>query len=177
MPQEYYSYDYGTSSKWILARKFQDAPEREPLALRYEADRFIIALHIRVGDISPTPESFFLRVLSQLMPYVANAKVPYAIHVFANGKGAAEFRDLAKEYEGAITFHGELSPFESFYHLTQPHVLIMSASGFSQFSALAGGERRKGGGPPIYTCVGIAENHTYRGHWREWALCPLPFIQ
>lgn len=136
--QEYYSYDYGSSTKWILASKFQDAPDRSPIPLLYEPEHFIIALHIRVGDISPTPPSFFLRVLSAVVPRLVEQQVPYRIHVFAENKGADDFPDLLQAYRGRIAFHADLSPFDSFYHLTQPHVLVMSASGFSQFSALAG---------------------------------------
>jgi hypothetical protein len=64
--QEYYSYDYGTFTKAILARKFQDAPRRTPIPLVYNPDHFIVAIHIRVGDIQPTSEDYFLHVLAQV---------------------------------------------------------------------------------------------------------------
>ena len=38
----------------------------------------------------------------------------------------------------SIAFHPDMAPFETFYHLTQAHVFVMSASGFSQFPAVAG---------------------------------------
>ncbi len=136
--REYYSYDYGTYTKAIVSRKFREAPKRKSISLLYDPKEFIVALHIRVGDITPTSEAYFLTVLGQLLPVVAEG-VPYRVHVFAEKKDAEDFPGIVKLVGTEhLTFHPELPAFESFYHLTQAHVFVMSASGFSQFPAIAG---------------------------------------
>ena len=61
--KEFYSYDYGSFTKWIEAQKFQgEAVNRPNIPLFYSADYFNIAVHIRVGDIMPTKEPFFVNV-------------------------------------------------------------------------------------------------------------------
>jgi hypothetical protein len=133
--QEHYSYDYGSFTKRIMAKKFREAPDRKPISLVYAADEFIIAVHVRTGDIDPTAESFFVATLAQLIPPLQD--VPYQINVFAEGKGEADYPSIASMApRGKIVFHPDLPPFETFYHLTQSHVFVMAASGFSQFAAL-----------------------------------------
>ena len=133
---EYYSYDYGSHTKRIMAKKFREAPDRRPIPLMYPADEFVIAVHVRTGDIDPTAESFFVNVLTQLLPHLQD--VPYRVHVFAEGKGEADYPSLAASVASRdkVVFHPALPPFETFYHLTQAHVFVMAASGFSQFAAL-----------------------------------------
>lgn len=119
-----------------MAEKFQNAPERGPMALLYDPGEFIVAVHVRTGDIDPTAESFFVTVLRQLAPVLEDA--PYRVHVFAEGKGEGDYPGIARATAGGlgVVFHPDMPPFETFYHLTQAHVFIMAASGFSQFAAL-----------------------------------------
>jgi hypothetical protein len=119
-----------------MAKKFREAPDREHIPLMYPADEFVIAVHVRTGDIDPTAESFFVNVLTQLLPHLAD--IPCRIHVFAEGKGEADYPSLAGSVTSRdkVVFHPNLPPFETFYHLTQAHVFVMAASGFSQFAAL-----------------------------------------
>jgi hypothetical protein len=134
--REYYSYDYGSFTKAILARKFRQAPRRKVTAHAYDPNEFIVALHIRVGDIQPTSEEYFIRVLSQILPELRG--LPHRVHAFAEDRTVADFPRLSAFLGDRLAFHGHMKPFESFFHLTQPHVLVMSASGFSQFSAILG---------------------------------------
>ena len=134
--QEFYSYDYGSFTRWIMAQKFKNAPHREPIQLVYDKNEFIIAVHIRVGDVTPTPESYFITVLSQITSYLKD--IPYRIHVFIDNQGPEEWPNLVKAHEDRIIFHNQMSPFDSFYHLTQADIEVMSASGFSQMSAILG---------------------------------------
>jgi len=133
---EYYSYDYGSFTKRIMAKKFREAPDRKPVPLIYAANEFVIAVHVRTGDIDPTAESFFVNVLTQILPHLEN--VPYRIHVFAEDKGQSDYPGIASSVASRdqVVFHPAMPPFETFYHLTQSHVFVMAASGFSQFAAL-----------------------------------------
>lgn len=121
-----------------MARKFLHAPHRQPISLVYNPNDLIIGVHIRVGDVTPTPESFFVNVLSQITHYLIKYSVPYHIHVFIDDQGPDKWPKLAQAHEGHMTFHSKMSPFDSFYHLTQADIEVMSASGFSQFSAILG---------------------------------------
>jgi hypothetical protein len=135
--REYYSYDYGTYTKEIVSRKFREAPHRKPISLLYDPKAFIVALHIRVGDITPTNEDYFIKVLTQALPALEGT--PYRVHVFAEKKGAEDYGKLVELVgKERIVFHPDMAPFETLYHLTQAHVFVMSASGFSQFPAVAG---------------------------------------
>ena len=142
--KEFYSYDYGSFTKWIEANKFQfEAINRPSIEMIYEDAYFNIAVHIRVGDIMPTKETFFVNVLYQVIHTLKDQKTPYRIYIFAEGKGGKDFPILSKFLEVYNTYHSyyfikDLKPFESFYHLTQADVQIMAASGFSQMSALVG---------------------------------------
>ena len=121
-----------------MSRKFRNAPNRRHISLLFDPLEFIVAVHVRVGDINPTSEAYFLAVLAQMIP-VLSGYSNYRVHVFAEGSGAKDHPDIVNLVgEERIAFHPGLPPFESFYHLTQAHVLVMSASGFSQFSAVAG---------------------------------------
>ena len=118
-----------------MAEKFQNAPQRKQISLLYEPSDFIVAVHVRTGDIDPTAESFFVTILAALLPYLED--IPYRIHVFAEGKGADDYPAIASlTRPHRVIFHPDLPPFETFFHLTQSHIFIMAASGFSQFAAL-----------------------------------------
>ncbi len=119
-----------------MAKKFREAPGRKPIPLMYATDEFVVAVHVRTGDIDPTAESFFVNVLTQLLSHLKD--VPYRIHVFAEGKGQTDYPGIASSVAppGQVVFHPALPPFETFYHLTDSHVFVMAARGFSQFAAL-----------------------------------------
>jgi hypothetical protein len=121
-----------------VSHKFRYAPNRHHISLLYDPMEFIVALHVRVGDINPTSEAYFLVVLAQMLPVLSGVS-NYRVHVFAESSGAENHPNIVNLVgEDRIAFHPDLPPFESFYHLTQAHVFVMSASGFSQFSAVAG---------------------------------------
>ena len=142
--KEFYSYDYGSFTKWIEANKFQfEADNRPPIKRIYDDTFFNIAVHIRVGDIMPTKETFFVNVLYQVLRTLEDQQVPYRIYIFAEEKGAKDFPILDKFLDvysayNSYQYVDNIKPFESFYHLTQADVQIMAASGFSQMSALVG---------------------------------------
>jgi len=119
-----------------MAKKFRNAPHRDPIELVYDVEKLIIAVHIRVGDVTPTPESYFVNVLDHITSYLDD--VPYHIHVFIDGQEPQQWQKLYDAHQGRMTFHNKMSPFESFYHLIQANIEVMSASGFSQMSAILG---------------------------------------
>lgn len=100
----------------------------------YQPEHFNIAVHIRVGDIQPTSEDFFLKVLEQITPRLQD--ISYRIYVFTEKAGPDKFPKISATYQDKVRFLTDMTPFETFQHLTQPNVLVMSASGFSQFAGL-----------------------------------------
>ena len=142
--KEFYSYDYGSFTKWIEANKFQfEAINRPPMKLIYDESYLNIAVHIRVGDIMPTKETFFVNVLYQVLQTLQDQQIPYRIYIFAEGQKQENFPTLAKFLQvyaayNSFQFIHQTTPYESFYLLTQANIQIMAASGFSQMSALVG---------------------------------------
>jgi hypothetical protein len=96
-----------------------------------------VALHIRVDDITPTDEDNVIKILIQALPALED--VLYRVHLFAEKKGAGDYGKLVELVgKELIAFHPDMAPSETSYHLTQAHVFVVSASGFSQFPPVAG---------------------------------------
>lgn len=164
-----------------MARKFLHAPRRQPMKLVYDPGHFIIGVHIRVGDTTPTPETFFVNVLGEITRYLQAASVPYHIHVFIDDQGPDKWPNLAKAHQGRMTFHGKMSPFESFYHLTQADIEVMSASGFSQFSAILGNKALPFSPPsrekfPLKFCPPAAVCCNREGHFQADGVVRLQWL-
>ena len=113
----------------------------------------IVAVHLRVGDINPTPPAWIAAVLSQsiIRPLATLApSVALDIHVFCQddiGKARLlPIRALATPPSSSssltarpvvnVTFHFDTPALTVFWHCTVADVFVQSRSAFSEYAAL-----------------------------------------
>jgi hypothetical protein len=129
-------------------------------ALRYDAARFNIAVHVRVGDLVPTPLDYFPavvgRVLAELDPLLLQPKSPLPVDIWifaeeegpwalfepvvqqAAGKGAV---DGAAAATGAAVdvrlrpYAANMSALSTLVHLLESDAFIGSDSSFSYIAS------------------------------------------
>ena len=101
----------------------------------------VIAVHLRQGDMTPTPQEWHLAVLTAtVLPALAPAKFHLRVHIFYTGdepqrlvRGLIRFDPLLN-----VTLHGshQVQALRAFWHLTRADILLESRSAFSEYAAL-----------------------------------------
>ena len=148
LPLDGWAFDVSATTKFILSLKFSEAmashragaasgsksPFKAPPmpALVYDPAAVHVAVHIRIGDQYPTPEHVEARVVSgTILPALREAglRAPVHVHVFAEKEGAEKFPALAALPN--VQFYPDMTPLDTFYHLTQADFLVESFSSFS----------------------------------------------
>ncbi len=137
---QFYEEQFGVMD--VIQNKFYHATVKRP-SLIYEADEGIhIAVHIRRGDVteaSPNPNirmrwldtDYYCRVLGQLLKNLEGKKVH--IYIFSQG--------IREEFEAYFPFPNvhyclDMTAQDTFWHLTQADILLISKSSFSYKPAL-----------------------------------------
>lgn len=130
-----------------IKRKFNNAPSRRTDEVRYDPNRFNIAVHVRRtviidGKVIVENEAAqSLRWLSNdyyekvLIGILENLKVtkPVSIYLFSTGK-AEDFAEFASY--GDVHFCSDMDEYSTFLHLIRADLLITSKSSFSYKPAL-----------------------------------------
>jgi hypothetical protein len=107
--------------------------------LIYDPRAVNVAVHFRVGDISPTAENV-LGIITDgiVLPALRAAGVaaPIHFHVFSDGEHALPFFRAAVAARGAAALielfvHGEMAALPAFWHFCNADVFVGSRSGFS----------------------------------------------
>lgn len=157
MPEDQWAFDVSMSTKFILSEKYtkameahssgvsllsgaEEAPPQQRNLIKpppmpklvYTPGAINIAVHIRIGDQYPTSEWTQARVVEKtILPALHEAGVtaPIHIHVFAENEGAERFPTLASLVN--VFFHPDMPPMDTFYHMTESDLLVMSFSSFS----------------------------------------------
>jgi hypothetical protein len=157
MPEDQWAYDVSSTTKFILSNKYtsameahlssvtllsgaEEAPPQQrnlikppPMPiLAFTPKAINIAIHIRIGDQYPTSEWTQARIVQDtVLPILFEVGIlsPIHIHVFAENEGASRFPTLASLPN--VFFHPDMSPMDTFYHMTESDFLIMSFSSFS----------------------------------------------
>ena len=137
---QFYSDQYGVME--VIQKKFQNAPvEREKL-LYEEEEGIHIAIHIRRGDVTENSSNpnirmrwldtdYYARVLKLLLKKLEGGK----FHVYIFSQGTKE------EFQEDFSFPNvhyclDMMAQNTFWHLTQADILIISKSSFSYKPAL-----------------------------------------
>jgi len=125
-------------TRWIEARKWMHVRSLKPIPVIYNRDEISIAVHIRTGDIEPnrgTPEEFFHTLLTQyLVPILGD--LPYKIYYFSEGLDSTKFAKLLSVPNHIQKTNQDMGAYETYQHLIESDILIMSRSGYSQFAAI-----------------------------------------
>ena len=137
---QFYEEQFGVMD--VIQNKFYYAPVKRPLLI-YEAYKGIhIAVHIRRGDVTEASSNpnirmrwldtdYYCRVLRQLLKNLSG-KDPH-IYIFSQGK--------REEFEAYFPFPNvhyclDMTAQDTFWHLTQADILLISKSSFSYKPAL-----------------------------------------
>lgn len=137
---QFYSDQYGVME--VIQKKFQNAPvEREKL-LYEEEEGIHIAIHIRRGDVTENSSNpnirmrwldtdYYARVLKLLLKKLEGRK--FHIYIFSQG--------TKEEFQEDFSFPNvhyclDMMAQNTFWHLTQADILIISKSSFSYKPAL-----------------------------------------
>lgn len=137
---QFYSDQYGVME--VIQKKFQNAPvEREKL-LYEEEEGIHIAIHIRRGDVTENSSNpnirmrwldtdYYVRVLKLLLKKLEERK--FQIYIFSQGT-KEEFREDFSFPN--VHYCLDMTAQNTFWHLTQADILIISKSSFSYKPAL-----------------------------------------
>jgi len=135
---QFFQYDYSGHSKWIQVRKWMATRKLNPIKTEYDYNFINIAVHVRTGDIEPnrgTPEIFFYRLLNEyILPVIDD--LPFRIYIFSEGLDPNKFPRLTTLPNVIERTQKDMSAFETYHHLIEGDIMIMSRSGFSQFAAI-----------------------------------------
>lgn len=104
-------------------------------ALLYNRSHFNIALHVRWGDITPNPPSYFVAVLRRVMTTLraVDARLPVDVWVFSESPTAMSdaLKPFATEADTRVFFDTDaVAAVASFIHLMEADVVIGSDSSF-----------------------------------------------
>jgi len=118
-------------NKFTAAKKIHSLQQKKI----YSDTQVNIAVHIRVGDIEPTPQSYFLTLLPSIMALLSDT--PYQLFAFSDGPLPPTFSALQAFFKqnGAVILDS-MEPLPTFFHLSDADVLVTSSSGFSQLAAI-----------------------------------------
>lgn len=137
---QFYEAQYGAMD--VIQKKFYEAPVRRG-RLVYEKDEGVhIAIHVRRGDVVENSTNsnirmrwlnlhYYEKILEQLLAFLRGKKA--YIYVFSQG-GEEEFSSLLLFPN--IRFCLDMNAQDTFWHLTQADILIISKSSFSYKPAL-----------------------------------------
>ena len=103
---------------------------------------FSIALHVRVGDLVPTPLAYFAPCLENVFTAIRNSKAHCAIDVWLFAENQlpgleAQLQDVTAKFPPS-RFRGRpenIGALHTFVHLTEANILIGSDSSFSWFAS------------------------------------------
>lgn len=104
-------------------------------ALLYNGSHFNVALHVRWGDIIPTPPSYFAAVLTRVLAALrtVDARLPVDVWVFSESPSAMRdaLEPFSAEAHTRVFFDTEkVTALASFVHLMEADVVIGSDSSF-----------------------------------------------
>lgn len=131
----------------VLRNKFNIATARKTDKLKYNPEKFNIAVHVRrtvviEGVVTNETEkikskrwlatNYYKNVLKQVLVTLKISK-PIAIYLFTTGK-PEEFAEFTKY--GDVQFCSDMNEYDSFLHLVRADLLITSKSSFSYKPAL-----------------------------------------
>ena len=137
---QFYSDQYGVME--VIQKKFQNAPvEREKL-LYEEEEGIHIAVHIRRGDVTEDSSNpnirmrwldtgYYARVLELLLKKLEGRK--FQIYIFSQGSKEEFQKDFSFPN---VHYCLDMTAQNTFWHLTQADILIISKSSFSYKPAL-----------------------------------------
>jgi hypothetical protein len=135
--------DSSPLTRAALAWKFAAA---SALALRagaapplvFDARAVNVAVHYRVGDMTPTPENVLgIITFAYVLPALrrAGVRAPVHVHVFSDGPRELPFFDAefakADRTASALVKHGDLSARPTFWNFANADIFVGSLSGFS----------------------------------------------
>jgi hypothetical protein len=144
---QFYHDQFGVGVMDSLKDKFHNAPFRQNDKIRYNKEKFNIAVHVRrtvvIGDkvIEETDgvkakrwlsNDYYEKVLQQVLENIKVNK-PLVVWLFSTGK-PEEFAEFEKY--GEVHFCSDINEYQSFAHLVFADLLITSKSSFSHESAL-----------------------------------------
>lgn len=128
----------------LIQDKYWNAPAREMDKLLFVKDKFSVAVHVRRGDIIQTGEKkddnltmrwldvqYYVEILDKYIEQYAGEK-DYEIYVFSQS-GAEELEKLQK-YKN-VKFCNHMNAIDSFLHMVNADMLVMSRSGMSYQAA------------------------------------------
>ena len=105
--------------------------------LVYDAAAVNVAVHYRVGDITPTPENVLgIITFAHVLPALrrAGVRAPIHVHVFSDGPRELPFfeAESKKSTSGVALFkHGDLAARPTFWNFANADIFVGSLSGFS----------------------------------------------
>jgi len=112
--------------------------------LRFRRTHFTIAIHARIGDISPTPVSYFVATLKSVMNKLdPDGTLPVDVWVFSESPYLLEAPLLGAGLKG-LSFHfdtADLSALSTLVHFLESDVVLGSDSSLSWFAAYLSGDR------------------------------------
>lgn len=113
-------------------------------ALRFRRTHFTIAIHARIGDISPTPVTYFVATLKSVLARLdPDGTLPVDVWVFSESPYLLEAPLLAAGFKG-LSFHFDtagLSALSTLVHFLESDVVLGSDSSLSWFAAYLSGDR------------------------------------
>jgi hypothetical protein len=135
---QFFQYDYSGMTRWIQVRKWMKNRELNPMPIEYDRNFINIALHVRTGDIEPhrgTPEKFFSTLVNKyILPIIQD--LPFRIYIYSEGLDPVKFPTLTKLPNMIERTDKVMDAYQTFHHLIEADIMIMSRSGFSQFAAI-----------------------------------------
>ena len=151
---EYGDSEYALTKNWLV-ETYEEARSRNPIPLKYDANRLNIALHIRRGDLLPgrqfsdlasrmLPDSWYLEIL-EIIAKLTTGKM--AIHIFSEGQNGQyrsetgapfSWREHFKGSDYQITEHIDTPFVDTFHHLLHADILLGSKSGMTHLAGMLG---------------------------------------